>query len=62
MHNFGYAEEGQQERVGDARLWWRIVSYCSEQVGALTAAVLKGVSGFSRLRGEMPARLIRVVK
>ena len=40
MHNFGYAEEGQQERVGDARLWWRIVSYCSEHVGALTAAVL----------------------
>ena len=40
MHNFGYAEEGQHERVGDARLWWRIVSYCSQYLGSLALAVL----------------------
>ena len=40
MHNFGYAEEGQHERVGDARLWWRIVSYCSQHLGSLALAVL----------------------
>lgn len=40
MHNFGYAEEGQHEPVGDARLWWRIISYCSQHVGGLTVAVL----------------------
>ena len=40
MHNFGYAEEGQHERVGDASLWWRNVSYCSQHLGSLALAVL----------------------
>ena len=40
MHNFGYAEEGQRDSIGDTRLWLRILGYCSDHVLPLAGAVL----------------------
>lgn len=40
MHNFGYAEEGQQDTHGDFRLWRRTLSYCSDHLGAILGAIV----------------------
>ena len=40
MHNFGYAEEGQQDTHGDFRLWRRTLSYCSDHLGAIFGAIV----------------------
>ena len=40
MHNFGYAEEGQQDTHGDFRLWRRTLSYCKGHTGAILGAIL----------------------
>ena len=40
MHNFGYAEEGHPDTMGDIRLWRRIFGYCRVHVWSLAAAVL----------------------
>ena len=40
MHNFGYAEEGQRDSIGDTRLWLRILTYCSGHVLPLVGAIV----------------------
>ena len=40
MHNFGYAEEGQRESIGDTRLWLRILTYCTGHILPLVGAIV----------------------
>ncbi len=40
MHNFGYSEDGQAGSIGDARLWRRILVYCSGHMAGLAGAVV----------------------
>ncbi len=40
MHNFGYSEDGQAGSIGDARLWRRILVYCSGHWAGLVGAVV----------------------